>query len=122
VNDALRDCPGVVDATTYGVVVPGTDGRAGMAAIVVDGRFDFEDFARHLARRLPTYAHPVFIRISATLDATETFKQKKQQLVREGFDPRTLDDRLLFRDPAFGAYQPLDADIYARVVDGAIRL
>ena len=87
VNDAVRDGPGVVDATTYGVVVPGTDGRAGMAAIVVDDRFDFEDFARHLARRLPTYAQPVFIRISATLDATETFKQKKQQLVREGFDP-----------------------------------
>jgi len=122
VNDALRDCPGVVDATTYGVVVPGADGRAGMAAIVVDDRFDFEDFARHLARRLPTYAQPVFIRISATLDATETFKQKKQQLVREGFEPQTLDDRLFFRDPASGAYQPLDADIYAGIVDGAIRL
>ncbi len=91
VNDAVRDGPGVVDATTYGVVVPGTDGRAGMAAIVVDDRFDFEDFARHLARRLPIYAQPVFIRISATLDATETFKQKKQQLVREGFDAPTLD-------------------------------
>jgi fatty-acyl-CoA synthase len=122
VNDALRDCPGVVDATTYGVVVPGADGRAGMAAIVVDDRFDFEDFARHLARRLPTYAQPVFIRISATLDATETFKQKKQQLVREGFEPQTLDDRLFFRDLACGAYQPLDADIYAGIVDGAIRL
>jgi fatty-acyl-CoA synthase len=122
VSDALRDAAGVVDATTYGVVVPGTDGRAGMAAIVIDDRFDLEDFARHLARRLPTYAQPVFIRISALLDATETYKQKKQQLVREGFDPRTLDDRLFFRNPSSGAYHPLDADIYARIVDGAIRL
>jgi fatty-acyl-CoA synthase len=122
VNDALRDSAGVVDATTYGVVVPLTDGRAGMAAIVIDDRFDLEDFARHLARRLPAYAQPVFIRISASLDATETFKQKKQQLVREGFDARTLSDRLFFRNPASGAYQPLDADIYARILDGAIRL
>jgi fatty-acyl-CoA synthase len=122
VSDAVRDVAGVVDATTYGVVVPGTDGRAGMAAIVIDDRFDLENFARHLARRLPTYAQPVFIRISTALDATETFKQKKQQLVREGFDARTLDDRLFFRNPASGAYHPLDADIYARIVDGAIRL
>jgi fatty-acyl-CoA synthase len=122
VSDAVRDCPGVLDATTYGVVVPGTDGRAGMAAIVVDDRFDLENFARHLAHRLPTYAQPVFIRISATLDATETFKQKKQQLVREGFDAPTRDDRLFFRNPSSGAYQLLDADIYARIVDGAIRL
>jgi fatty-acyl-CoA synthase len=122
VSDALRDAAGVVDATTYGVAVPGADGRAGMAAIVIDDRFDLEDFARHLARRLPTYAQPVFIRISASLDATETFKQKKEQLVREGFDARTLDDRLLFRNPASGAYHPIDADVYARIVDGAIRL
>jgi acyl carrier protein len=38
-------------------------------------------FARHLARRLPGYAHPVFIRLKTGLDATETFKQKKHQLV-----------------------------------------
>jgi fatty-acyl-CoA synthase len=122
VNDALRDYPGVVDATTYGVVVPGTDGRAGMAAVVVDDRFDFRDLARHLARRLPAYAHPVFIRISARLDTTETFKQKKHQLTREGFDPRMVDDRLFFREPESGAYRPLDTAIHARIAGGAIRL
>jgi fatty-acyl-CoA synthase len=122
VNDALRDCPGVVDATTYGVVVPGADGRAGMAAIVVDDGFDFENFVRHLARRLPTYARPVFIRISTQLAATETFKQKKQELVREGFDPRTAGDRLFFGDVETGTYLPIDAATYARIVDGTIRL
>jgi fatty-acyl-CoA synthase len=122
VNDALRDVAGVVDAATYGVVVPGADGRAGMAAIVVGDRFDLQDFAGHLARRLPTYAHPVFIRLSTALDATETFKQKKHQLALEGFDPRTVDDRLFFRDPNSGAYRPIDAAGYARIVDGTIRL
>ena len=88
VNEAVVECPGVVDATTYGVDIPGRDGRAGMAAIVADDGFDLADFGDHLSRRLPAYACPVVIRFCDVLDTTETFKQKKQQLAREGFDPR----------------------------------
>jgi fatty-acyl-CoA synthase len=122
VNEAILECPGVVDAATYGVSVPGADGRAGMAAIVVDDRFDLTELQDHIARRLPVYAHPVFVRICAALDATETFKQKKHALVREGFDPRLVHDPLYFRDPAAGAYRPIDAAGYARIVKGSIRL
>jgi fatty-acyl-CoA synthase len=122
VNEAIVDCPGVIDATTYGVEVPGADGRAGMAAIVVDDRFDVREFQRHIARRLPAYAQPVFVRISATLETTETFKQKKHQLAREGFDPRVVTDPLCFRDPNSGAYRSIDAEAYARILDGSIRL
>ena len=60
VNEAILECPGVVDAVTYGVLVPGADGRAGMAAIVTDAGFDFAELSNHLARRLPAYACPVF--------------------------------------------------------------
>ena len=122
VNEAVVDCPGVVDTSIYGVEVPGADGRAGMAAIVVDGGFDFAEFAKHLARRLPAYACPVFVRISAALDTTETFKQKKHQLVAEGFDPGRLSDPLFFREEKSGIYRPLDAAGYARIVQGLIRL
>ena len=45
VNQAVVDCPGVVDATTYGVEIPGADGRAGMVAVVVDDGFDLADIA-----------------------------------------------------------------------------
>jgi fatty-acyl-CoA synthase len=122
VNEAVTDSPGVVDATTYGVAVPGADGRAGMAAIVVDERFDLAQLADHLSRRLPVYAYPVVIRLCSALDTTETFKQKKQQLAREGFDPRLVTDPLFFRDPASGAYRELAAANYARILDGSIRL
>ncbi len=122
VNEAVADCPGVIDATTYGVAIPGADGRAGMAAIVVDDGFDLAQFRDHLVRRLPAYACPVVIRFCAALATTETFKQKKQQLVREGFDPRLVTDRLFFREPASGAYRALDAAGYARILDGSIRL
>jgi fatty-acyl-CoA synthase len=122
VNEAILECPGVIDAVTYGVQVAGADGRAGMAAIVTDDSFDFAEFSDHLSRRLPAYACPVFIRLSATLDSTETFKQKKHDLIRAGFDPVKIADPLFFRDPESGSFLPLDADHHARLVQGAIRL
>jgi fatty-acyl-CoA synthase len=122
VNDAIRECKGVRDATTYGVAVAGHDGRAGMTAIVIGDDFDVTAIADRLTSRLPTYAHPLFLRITASLDATETFKQKKQQLAREGFDPADVGDPLYFRDPASGVYRPLRAEDHARIVSGAIRV
>ena len=122
INEAILDCPGVIDATTFGVAVPGADGRAGMAAIVTDASFNLAEFKDHLARRLPLYACPVFVRLSAALDNTETFKQKKQDLVRAGFDPRQVADPLFFRDPKSGDFRSLDADDYAQLAQGAIRL
>ena len=121
VNEAIRECEGVLDATTYGVEVPGHDGRAGMAAIVVGDSFDFRNLAEHLARRLPPYAHPLFLRISASLDSTETFKQKKQVLMRGGFDPAAVGEPLHYREPKSGDYLPLDAAAYGRIASGAIR-
>ncbi|MCK1362480.1 long-chain-acyl-CoA synthetase [Bradyrhizobium sp. 199] len=122
VNDAMRDFSGVVDATTYGVSISGTDGRAGMSAIVVNEGFDIATLPAHLAQCLPAYARPVFIRISSDIDATETFKQKKGDLVREGFDPAAISDPLFMVDSRSGAYVPLDAAAYARILDGSIRL
>jgi fatty-acyl-CoA synthase len=122
VNAAVADCAGVAEATTYGVEIPGADGRAGMVAIVIDNRFDLHEFAGHLSRRLPAYACPVMIRICAALDSTETFKQKKHELVREGFDPHRVTDPLFFREPKSGDYRPIDAQAHARIVDGSIRL
>jgi fatty-acyl-CoA synthase len=122
VNEAVADCPGVVETTTYGVEIPGADGRAGMAAIVIDHGFDLQDFADRLSRRLPAYACPVMIRICTSLDTTETFKQKKHELARDGFDPHRVTDPLFFREPKSGAYRPIDASNYARILDGSIRL
>jgi len=122
VNEAILQFPGVVDATTYGVTIPGADGRAGMVAIVVDGRFNLGDFPKHLARRLPSYACPVFVRLCATLDSTETFKQTKHELVRDGFDPTRIADAVFFRDANSGAYRPLDPDAYLGLANGSLRL
>lgn len=36
--------PGVADVNVYGVLVPGSEGRAGMAAIKIKGSSSVEDF------------------------------------------------------------------------------
>jgi fatty-acyl-CoA synthase len=119
---AIADCAGIADVSVYGVAIPGVDGRAGMAAIVTDERFDMIHLQNHLAARLPAYALPIFIRICPALDVTETFKQKKQQLVQQGFNPHLVDGALFFRSAASGNYREIDADVYIRILDGAIRL
>jgi fatty-acyl-CoA synthase len=92
-----------------------------MVALVVDQDFDFGIFTEHLSRQLPVYAIPAFIRFCRALDTTETFKQKKQRLIREGFDPSIVDDPLFLRDPGTGDYRPIDRAVYARIFEGEIR-
>jgi fatty-acyl-CoA synthase len=60
---ALTAAPHVRDGVVYGVTVPDTDGRAGMAALVVGGEFDLTVFRAEVAARLPSYARPVFLRL-----------------------------------------------------------
>jgi fatty-acyl-CoA synthase len=119
---ALAAIRGVVEGVVYGVEVPGTDGRAGMAALVVDSLFDLAAFRAEVAKRLPRYAHPVFLRLLRALEITGTFKPRKQDLVRAGFDPARIDDPLYFDDQRTRAFVPLDATLYAALIAGAVRL
>jgi fatty-acyl-CoA synthase len=113
---------GVRDGVVYGVAVPGTDGRAGTAALVVDAEFDIATFRRDIAQRLPAYARPVFLRLLETLDFTGTFKPRKQDLVQAGVDPSKIVDALYFDDARAQAYVPLDAALFAAIANGAVRI
>jgi fatty-acyl-CoA synthase len=119
---AIMEFPGIADASVYGVAVRGTEGSAGMATLVVDNEIDLVELRRHLALRLPAYARPLFLRIRNRIDMTPTFKHKKQELTRQGFDPAMISDPLYFDDPATAAYVRLDAALYQRINGGKIRL
>jgi fatty-acyl-CoA synthase len=119
---ALMEFTGIREATVYGVAVPGTEGAAGMAALVIDRRLDFAELRRHLTKRLPSYARPLFLRLTANIAATSTFKHDKNQLAREGFDIAVVRDEIYFDDPERQAYVPLDAALYQRINAGTIRL
>ena len=122
IEGILGECAGVEQAVVYGVAVPHADGRAGMAALVADDNFALADFAAHAAARLPDYARPVFLRLSEQIAMTGTFKPQKSGLVRQGFDPATIEDRLYVLDRATDAYVRLDAAQYDRICRGEMRL
>src|SRR6202012_5141592 len=90
VAEALGVIPGIKEANVYGVAVPGQEGRAGMAALVVDATFDPKLLGVRLKDNLPAYARPVFLRVQPEMEVTGTFKQRKVELVKEGFDPATI--------------------------------
>jgi fatty-acyl-CoA synthase len=122
VASALTACPGVKEAVVYGVAVPGADGRAGMAALVVGDGFDPGTLRGELGERLPDYARPVFLRILPEIEVTGTFKPKKKELVSDAFDPDRVAGPLYFDDKAAAAYRPIDADLYARLSGGGVRV
>jgi fatty-acyl-CoA synthase len=122
VAEAITGFPGVLEANAYGVAVPGTEGRVGMAALALEDGADLAALRAHVHAALSPYARPAFLRLQKAIEATSTFKQRKIVLVREGYDPAMVGDPLYFDDPAAGAYVPLDAALHARIVAGEIRL
>lgn len=113
---------GITHACVYGVAIPETEGRAGMAAVVCEGGLDFAALHRHLAARLPAYARPLFLRLCPHAEITGTFKYAKSDLVRQGFNPSLSADPLYFNHPELRAYTALDAELYDSIVAGAVRL
>ena len=62
---------GLRDVVVYGVAVPGTDGRAGMAAVTdKDDTVDLPQLYEGLADHLPGYARPIFVRLVDKIDST----------------------------------------------------
>ena len=122
VGEALAAVPGIMEANVYGVTVPGVDGRAGMASLVVNGDFALDDLPTQLKARLAPYARPIFLRLAPQIVVTGTFKQRKVDLVREGFDPAAISDPLYFLDPATAKYERLTSERYADIVAGRVKL
>jgi fatty-acyl-CoA synthase len=116
VADVLRNCPGVTDAIVYGIRVPGNEGRAGMAAIMADERFELAELSAHLAKHLPGYAHPLFVRRADSLDVTGTFKLTKGRLVQEGYD--SAPDPVWFNDRMAGCFIPCDPALLQEIAQG----
>jgi len=122
VAEALSVFPGVKEANVYGVEVPGGEGKAGMAALEADPNLDLAGLAAHLESNLPAYARPVFLRFQKEIEATSTFKQRKIDLQKEGFDPSAITDPLYVRDARTGRYERLTPQLYADIEKGRMKL
>jgi acyl-CoA synthetase (AMP-forming)/AMP-acid ligase II len=120
VAEILNGAPGVLESNVYGVTVPGSDGRAGMASIHHDEQFAIEDFAQFVIRELPGYMRPYFVRLQQDMRITVTFKHQKVDYRREGYDPSKVSDPLYLLEQDH--YIPLDTDVYGSLQDGSRKL
>ncbi len=119
---AFSSFPSVSQCNVYGAKVPGYDGRAGMAAYVPDGEVDHHALYLHLTDQLPAFAMPVFLREQREAATTSTFKFKKIDLVKEGFDPQMVKDPLFLLSRDKQTYIPLTQMLYGQILAGKIRL
>ena len=120
VENIVSEYEKIAEAVVYGVEIPNTNGRAGMAAItlhdhdVLDEHDLTEIYACYKAA-LPAYAIPVFLRVQSKIETTGTFKHQKNKLKQEGFDLSQTDERILVLLPGNTAYCDLTPEIYSNI-------
>ncbi|XP_032292968.1 long-chain fatty acid transport protein 1 isoform X2 [Drosophila virilis] len=109
------------DTIVYGVCIPQTEGRAGMAAIYDPTReVNVSKLGAELATALPSYARPIFLRFLRRIDLTGTFKLRKVELQQQGFNPAAIEDELYYAQPN-GSYAPLTQSIYEQIQRNELR-
>jgi len=106
VATALAEYEGAELMNIYGVQVPDHEGRAGMAAIVMQEGCQFDPVAFYdlTTAKVPNYAAPQFIRVSKAADMTSTFKLRKVDLQKQGYDPVACDEPIFVRNDKLGCY------------------
>ena len=116
VENIVSEYDKITEAVVYGVEIPNTNGRAGMAAITLnDGaeltEQDLTNMVTEFKKGLPSYAVPVFLRIQEAVETTGTFKYQKNKLKEQGYDPKKTSDRLFVLLPNANSYCEINDEI-----------
>ncbi|KAF2402729.1 fatty acid transporter, variant, partial [Trichodelitschia bisporula] len=136
VSEVLGRVSGVAEANVYGVSIPGHDGRAGCAAIILNEGVEKDGavpeaqlaaLAQGALAGLPRYAVPVFLRImrEETVEAghrTGTNKQQKHHLREEGVDPTRVPDAVYWLPPGEKVYRRFGAEEWSGLGGGRVKL
>jgi citronellyl-CoA synthetase len=118
VENSISQFASISDAIVYGVEVPETNGRAGMAAIWLKPgeSFDAQAFFNYAQSVLPAYAVPLFVRVAKdAMETTGTFKYKKTELKKQAFDIRKMNDEVWVCLPKTKAYQKIDTALLNKI-------
>lgn len=121
VGEIINQFEQIIFTNVYGVEIPGTDGRAGMAAIVLrEGHtadsMDLDGLSAHVIGNLPNYARPLFLRILDELPTTTTHKLQKNDLRDQAFHLDQVTHPLFVLKPGENRYCRLDSDFYDAVI------
>ncbi|ANF80940.1 long-chain-acyl-CoA synthetase [Acinetobacter sp. NCu2D-2] len=122
VENMVSEYEKILEAVVYGVEIPNTNGRAGMAAITLKPNTELDDndlkqMVSCFKQCLPAYAVPVFLRVQKQVETTGTFKYQKNKLKEQAFDPNKTDERLLVLLPGADAYCDVSEDVFANIQD-----
>ena len=126
VESILMELPSVEHAVVYGVQIPHTDGRAGMATITpANGldNFDWAELTAHVRDKMPAYMIPVFIRVREQQEVTGTFKYRKVELKEEAYHLDKVGDEAIYVLAGKEAvYEPLSTDVEGKIDSGDLSL
>lgn len=104
---------------SYGVLIPGNEGRAGMITIEDPGNsLNLSNFLSKIMGQLPFYAVPVMLRIVREVETTSTLKTQKGNLVKEAFDINQIKDPLYVLNKDQTEYIRIDERIYQQIMSG----
>ncbi|GAB7338360.1 hypothetical protein MBLNU457_4662t1 [Dothideomycetes sp. NU457] len=116
----------VEEVNVYGVELPGHDGRAGCAAVMLKeepGKDILERLAGVVKKGLPKYAVPIFLRVVSSMETTGTSKYTKQGLRAQGVDPeKTGEDVVFWLSPQSGTYERFGKREWEGIVGGQTKL
>ncbi len=123
VGEIINRTPEIEFANVYGVEIPGTEGKAGMAAVVlkkglVESDIVLSELLANANENLPVYARPVFVRILKDLPTTSTHKMQKNKLKQEAFNIYEISETVIVKKPGQDEYSRLDSDFYSMIMEG----
>jgi citronellyl-CoA synthetase len=119
----INSFPQVEYCSAYGVLIPGTEGRAGMISFIKRGDedFDFQKFFDFVDGKIPSYAIPIFLRLKTSFQTTATDKVQKVIMKQEGYDVNEIKDPMYVLLPKTSKYVPLTKEIYENIRTGKYR-
>jgi len=126
IAETINQLPMVDISNVYGVEIPNTNGKAGMAAICFNAQLissieniNWEEFSAYIDRELPGFARPIFIRVQTEADTTGTHKLLKNHLKEAAFHlERVKQDKIYILKPGSKTYEELGEEFYQRIVEG----
>ena len=84
------------------------------------GNKELQELYREVCKELPVYARPLFIRHIPEAVLTGTFKNKKVDFAKEGFDLNKVNDPLYFIDHENKTYSPLSKSKLAKLISSRL--
>uniref|UniRef100_T1KB73 AMP-binding enzyme C-terminal domain-containing protein n=1 Tax=Tetranychus urticae TaxID=32264 RepID=T1KB73_TETUR len=82
------------------------------------GSLDLKDLLIKMKKELPQYAIPIFIRLTADIEVTSTFKMPKFTLKKESYDINLVNDPIYVLDWKNEEYKKLDKETYNKIING----